>query len=58
MLPQKGDGRYNYVVGVIQGTIFMFGVAFMDPTTVIPVFVKHFTSSDFLVGLASSIHRT
>lgn len=56
-LPEDRDARHNFVVGNIQGAVFMFGVAFMDPTTVLPIFVKTFTQSDFVVGLASSLHR-
>ncbi len=56
-LPEDRDSRFNFVVGSIQGAVFVFGVSFIDPMTVLPIFVKHFTQSDFLVGLASSLHR-
>ena len=56
-LPEKGNARFNFVVGVLNGVIFSFGSAFMDPTTVLPVFIKRYTTSDTLVGLASSLHR-
>lgn len=58
ILPSERNDRYNYLIGLIQGAIFMSGVAFMDLTTVMPVFVKYFTTSDLLVGIASSVHRT
>ena len=56
-LPEDRDHRFNFIIGNIQGAVFMFGVSFMDPTTVLPLFVKQFTQSDFFVGLASSLHR-
>ena len=56
-LPEKGNARFNFIVGTLNGGIFAFGTAFLDPTTVLPVFIRHFTTSDTLVGLAASLHR-
>lgn len=56
-LPNKGNARFNFIVGVCNGGVFAFGIAFLDPTTVLPVFIRHFTTSDTLVGLGSSLHR-
>jgi len=56
-LPEKKDARFNFIVGVLNGGIFAFGTSFLDPTTVLPVFIRHFTTSDTLVGVASSLHR-
>jgi hypothetical protein len=58
MLPEKGNVRHNFIMGVLNGAIFQFGVAFVDATTVLPVFIKTFTSSDFIVGLVSSVRRS
>lgn len=57
LLPENKDARFNFVVGLLNGIIFTFGMAFMDPTTVLPVFIKRYTSSDTIVGLASALHR-
>ncbi len=57
MLPKGGDLRRNYILGVLNGSIFQFGTAFLDPTTVMPVFIKRLTGSDFVVGLASAMRR-
>jgi MFS family permease len=57
LLPENKDARFNFVVGLLNGIIFSFGTAFMDPTTVLPVFIKRYTSSDTIVGLASALHR-
>lgn len=57
LLPENKDARFNFIVGLLNGIIFTFGMAFMDPTTVLPVFIKRYTSSDTVVGLASALHR-
>jgi hypothetical protein len=57
LLPANKDARFNFTVGLLNGIIFTFGMAFMDATTVLPVFIKRYTSSDTIVGLASALHR-
>jgi len=57
LLPEDKNARFNFIVGLLNGIIFTFGMAFMDPTTVLPVFIKRYTTSDTIVGLASAIHR-
>lgn len=57
LLPENKDSRFNFIVGILNGVIFTFGMAFMDPTTVLPVFIKKYTTSDTIVGLASAMHR-
>ena len=57
MLPKGGDLRRNFILGVLNGSIFQFGTAFLGPTTVMPVFMKRLTGSDFVVGLASAMRR-
>ena len=54
---ENSDQRFNYVLGVINGAIFMFGFSFLHPNTVLPVFVRQLTESNVLVGLASAIQR-
>ena len=56
-LPREGNVRYNYMLGITNGSLFMFGIAFINPLTVLPVFIKCFTTSDFIVGIASSLWR-
>jgi len=48
--------RFNFTVGVVNAVFFMFGIAFMSPTTVLPNFVNELTDSKFLIGLASALH--
>ncbi len=51
------NARFNYRIGVLNGALFMSGGAFLNPTTVLPVFVKMFTGSDFIVGLVSAMPK-
>ena len=55
--PGEENVRFNYALGVLNGAMFMFGFSFLHPNTVLPVFVNHFTDSDFLVGLGSATLR-
>ncbi len=48
--------RRNFVFGVLNGTLVNFGLAFVDPFTVIPVFIMHAGGSSFLVGLAAAVY--
>jgi MFS family permease len=47
---------FNFWVGVMNGALFMFGVAFMSPTTVLPHFINNFTDSRVIVGMSSFLH--
>ena len=48
----------NYWTGVINGTLFRGGGAFLDPTTVIPEFLSYLTNSSILIGGISTIFRS
>lgn len=48
--------RRNFVFGVLNGTLVNFGLAFVDPFTVIPVFITHAGGSNILVGLAAAVY--
>lgn len=47
--------RQAYRLGVLNGVLFNIGVAFVDPTTVLPTFVARVSGSDLAVGLLSAI---
>lgn len=49
--------RRNYLLGLLNGALFMCGTTFIGPSTVLPAFILHFTQSRFVVGLAGSLHR-
>jgi len=44
-----------YWFGVANGILFLTGLAFVDPATVLPTFVSRLTDSDIAVGLVSAI---
>ncbi len=59
---QVGEGppaptRWNFVAGLVHGWFLAGGLAFADPYTVLPVFVRHITHADWVVGLASPLLR-
>ncbi|NIO00837.1 MAG: MFS transporter [Candidatus Latescibacteria bacterium] len=48
--------RRNFYLGIANGTLVNFGMAFVDPFTVLPVFVSRMGGSSFIIGLVSAIH--
>ncbi len=49
--------RRNFVLGVLHGWFLAGGLAFADPYTVLPVFVRHVTGASWVVGLAAPLFR-
>ena len=47
--------RRNFIVNVLDGTFFFFGLSFIAESTVIPVYVSHLTDSRVLIGLVSAV---
>ena len=47
--------RYNFICGVLHGAFYRAGIAFSDPTSVLPVFLNHFTGSLTMIGLFSAL---
>jgi MFS family permease len=47
--------RRNFPFFLVDSILFGLAMGIMGPTTVIPDFVRHLTSSDVLIGLSSSI---
>jgi MFS family permease len=47
--------KWNFVMGLLHGIFYNGGLAFSEPTTVLPVFLNNFTNSKILVGLSSTI---
>jgi MFS family permease len=47
--------KRNFNVGVINGTLYIGGLAFSEPATVLPVFVSLFTGSSILIGLTGTL---
>jgi MFS family permease len=53
---QPSSFRRNFVFGILNGTLVNFGLAFVDPFTVIPVFIMRAGGSSVLVGLAAAVY--
>ena len=49
------DTKFNFAMGVLHGVFYQAGLAFSSPTTVLPVFLNHFTGSLALIGVFSAI---
>jgi len=47
--------RHNAVVNILDATFYWFGASFIAPTTILPLYVSHFTSSPVVIGLLSMI---
>lgn len=48
--------RRNFSLGVVHGSFVMLGMAFIDPVTVLPVFITKLGGSAALIGLVSALH--
>ena len=48
--------RHNFIANVLDGTFFWFGLSFIASSTVLPLYVSHFTDSSFLIGLVAFIN--
>jgi len=49
--------KHNFLVNMLDGAFFGWGVGFSSYTTVIPLFVSTLTSSATLIGLIPAIHN-
>ncbi len=54
-MARKDYTKRNFILGVLNGTLVNFGMAFIDPYTVLPVFMIQLGASDFMVGLTSAL---
>jgi MFS family permease len=50
--------RWNFLMGMTYGAFFNGGLAFSDPSTVLPVFLGSFTDSKTLIGLSAAVMST
>lgn len=48
--------KHNYIVNVVDGAFFGFGVGFASFSTVIPLFLSSMTDSAMLIGLVMAVH--
>ncbi len=54
---QSKNLKHNFVVNILDGGLFGFGLGFASFTTMIPLFVSTLTSSATLIGLVPAIHN-
>jgi len=47
--------KWNFSMGLLHGIFYNGGIAFSEPTTILPVFLNSFTNSQVLIGLSSTI---
>jgi len=47
--------KKNFVLGVLNGVLFNFGISFTHSHTVLPVFVSLFTSSKVIIGSVATL---
>lgn len=47
--------RHNLIFNVADGTFWLFGMAFVSTTTILPVYVSHLTDSAVVIGLAPAL---
>ena len=48
--------RFNFTVNLADVALYMFGYSFISPSTILPVFVTHFTQNPLLLGLIPFIN--
>jgi MFS family permease len=48
--------KRNFLLGIGNGTLVNFGMAFVDPFTVIPVFIARLGGSSLVIGLVSALY--
>jgi hypothetical protein len=50
-----GVHRRAFILGVLNGALFQMGMAFVDPSTVLPAFIAELTRSELAVGAVSAV---
>ncbi|GAC1645618.1 MAG: hypothetical protein NVS4B8_17230 [Herpetosiphon sp.] len=43
--------RHNFLVNVLDGTAWLFGISFVSSSTILPVFLRHLSPSPVVIGL-------
>ena len=50
--------RWNFVMNVIEGGLFMFGMNMVSSLTVLPYFIQQYTNEKWVQGLIPAIANT
>ena len=48
--------RWNFTANLMEWTLFWMGMGFVSVNTVLPAFIRHFTSSNFLIGFVPCLN--
>ncbi|HEY3315314.1 MAG TPA: MFS transporter [Bacillota bacterium] len=54
---ERPNQRHNFICLLLEGTLFAWGSAFADSSTVLPVYISTLTKSSVLVGLAATLRN-
>jgi len=54
-LSDPDNVRFNFTCGLLHGVFYRAGIAFSEPTGVLPVFLNHYTGSLTMIGLFSAL---
>ncbi len=49
--------RWNFAIIVTESTFFMAGLAWVDPSAVLPLFVRHLTPSTVIIGAIAMVQQ-
>lgn len=47
--------RRNFIVNVLDGTLWVFGITFVSSTTILPVYLSHLTTSAVVIGMIPAL---
>jgi MFS family permease len=50
--------RHNAIFNFLDGAFYWFGLSFMAPAIIMPLFVSHFTSNSVVIGLIAVINSS
>ncbi len=55
MAAERDNVRFNFTMGLLHGIFYRAGIAFSEPSSVLPVFLNQFTGSLTLIGVFSAL---
>ncbi len=53
--PKPRVVRRNFLVNVLDGTLWIFGITFVSSSTVLPVYLSHLTTSAVIIGMIPAL---
>lgn len=52
----KKHYRWNFTANLMDWTLFFMGMGFVSVNTILPAFIRNFTSSNFLIGFVPCLN--